>query len=223
MTGTPTTTPLSPPPRGGGATPVAQPWYWRLGQATMAYLPVVLMALLAASTWWLVKNSMPAGEAGAAAPLKHEPDYEMHRFSVQRYNADGSMRVRLEGDVLRHYPDTDTLEIDHVRLHAVSSRDGRVTTAVARRAVSNGEATEIELFGGAEIVREPLNGDEAMHFLGEYLHAFLDEDRLLSDQPVTMRKGNTEMKADGMEYTHADGVVRFTGRSRATFGPKTKP
>ena len=61
-----------------------------------------------------------------AAPLRHEPDYTMRDFSVQRFSADGPLRAQIEGDALRHYPDTDTLEIDNARLRAVGP-DGRVT------------------------------------------------------------------------------------------------
>lgn len=213
---------LSPPP-GGSAPKAVQPWHWRLRQLAQSFLPLMLMAFLAVGTWWLVKNSLPTGQATVTAPVKHEPDYEMRNFSVQRYNPDGSLRAQLEGDLLRHYPDTDTLEIDHVRLRAIEGANGRVTTATARRAVANGAATEVELFGGAEVVREPLGNEAAIDFRSEYLHAFLDEDRVLSNQPVTITQGGTRVQADGMEYTHADGVIRFNGRTRATFSPKAKP
>jgi len=214
---------LAPTPQGGGSPKIAQPWHWRLRQFALSFLPLMLMAFLAVGTWWLVKNSEQTGPLRAAGPVRHEPDYQMTNFSVQRFHPDGSLRAQLEGDVLRHFPDTDTVEIDQVRVRAVAALDGRVSTASARRAVANGDATEVELFGGAEVVRESLGGDEATHFRSEYLHAFLDDERVMSNQPVTVTKGGTQVRADGMDYTQPDGVIHFNGRARATFSPSTKP
>jgi lipopolysaccharide export system protein LptC len=213
---------LSPPAAPPSAHLVKQPWRWRVFEWVSAYLPLLLMAVLALGTWWLVKNTPLTGEARVAPPLRHEPDYEMHNFSVQRFTPQGPLRAQIEGDALRHYPDTDTVEIDNVRLRAVAP-DGRVTRATARRAISNGAATEVQLLGGAEVVREAMGGDEAINFRSEFLHAFLDTERLRSHLPVTVTRGGTEVRADGMEYSHLDRLIQFGGRMRATFPPQARP
>ena len=47
----------------------SQPWHWRLRQAISAYLPLLLMAMLALGTWWLVQNTpSPEAPREAAAP-----------------------------------------------------------------------------------------------------------------------------------------------------------
>jgi len=213
---------LSAPPPPSVNHAVAQPWRWRVLEMVSAYLPLLLMVVLALGTWWLVKNTPLAGESRAAAPLRHEPDYEMRNFAVQRFTPQGPLRAQIEGDAMRHYPDTDTLEIDNVRLRAVGP-DGRVTVATARRAISNGAATEVQLLGGAEIVREATAGDEAINFRGEFLHAFLDTERVRSHLPVTVTRGGTQVQADGMEYSHLDRLIQFSGRMRASFLPKARP
>ncbi|MBC7957678.1 MAG: LPS export ABC transporter periplasmic protein LptC [Cytophagales bacterium] len=210
---------LDPPPAPSLNHGVAQPWRWRLLEMVSSYLPLLLMMLLALGTWWLVKNTPLAGEARAATPLRHEPDYEMRNFAVQRFTPLGPLRAQIEGDAMRHYPDTDTLEIDNVRLRAVGP-DGRVTIATARRAISNGAATELQLLGGAEIVREATATDAAINFRGEFLHAFLDTERVRSHLPVTVTRGATQVQADGMEYSHLDRLIQFSGRMRASFLPK---
>jgi len=208
---------LSPPAAPPASHFVTQPWRWRVFEWVSAYLPLLLMALLALGTWWLVKNTPLSGEERTAAPLRHEPDYEMRNFAVQRFTPQGPLRAQIEGDALRHYPDTDT-----VRLRAVAP-DGRVTRATARRAIANGAATEVQLLGGAEVVREAMAGDEAINFRSEFLHAFLDTERVRSHLPVTVTRGGTEVRADGMEYSHLDRLIQFGGRMRASFPPKAKP
>jgi len=212
---------LAPPAPATTAPRVKQPLRWRLLQLASAYLPLLLMALLALATWWLVKNTPLAGEERTAAPARHEPDYEMHNFAVQRFTPQGPLRAQIEGDTLRHFPDTDTVEIDNVRLRAVSP-DGRITLATARRAIANGAATEVQLLGGAEIVAEATATEPAINFRGEFLHAFLDTERVRSHLPVTITRAGTQVRADGIEYSHLDRLIQFSGRTRATFDSRVK-
>jgi len=193
-------------------------WPARLLQQASSYLPLLLMALLALGTWWLVSNTPVPEPERALAPPRHEPDYAMSQFLVRRFAASGEMRAQIEGETMRHYPDTDTLEIDNVRVRAVAP-DGRVTTAHARMAHANGDGSELQLRGGARVVREGLAGEEPMVFRGEFLHAFLDTHRLRSHLPVTMTQGGTELRAESMEYDHGDRVVQLKGRVTATFPP----
>jgi lipopolysaccharide export system protein LptC len=179
---------------------------------------VVLMSLLALGTWWLVKNTPVSEGERPPVPPRHEPDYTMTDFMVQRFAADGAMRVQIEGERMRHYPDTDTLEIDQPRIRAITP-DGRVTLASARRALSNGDGSEVQLIGAAQVVREAVGKQEAVEFRGEFLHAFLNTERVRSHLPVTVRRGGTEVRADAMEYDNLARVVDLKGRQRAVFAP----
>jgi len=194
------------------------PWSSRLLNALTTYLPVLLMAVLALGTWWLVKNTPTQDNDRVLAPLRHEPDYTMTDFLVQRYAPDGSLRVQLEGDTLRHYPDTDTVEIDKPRIRS-TGRDGRVTTATAQHALSNGDGSEVQLSGGAYVVREAYAGEQAIEFRGEFLHAFLATERVRSHLPVVVTQGDTEVRAGGMEYDNLAHTLDFKGRVRAVFLP----
>ena len=196
----------------------AMPWPRRIAELISAYLPVLLMGLLALGTWWLVKSTPQEDAARAAVPPRHEPDYTMHRFSVQRFAADGKLRAQIEGDEVRHYPDTDTLEIDGVHMRAISSGP-HVTVASARRAIVNGDATEVQLLGGAQVTREAAGGAPAIEFRGEFLHAFLNSERVRSHLPVTIRRGGTEFRADTLDFSGLDRVVQLKGRVRANFMP----
>ena len=188
--------------------------------AASSYLPLILMALLALGTWWLVRNTPVLEPPRAAVPLRHEPDYTMSGFLVQRFGDDGSMRAQLEGDMLRHYPDTDTLEVDNARLRAVAP-DGRVTVATARLALSNGDGSEVQLKGGANVVREALGDEPPIEFNGEFLHFFVATERIRSHLPVLMTQGGTEIRADAFDYDHLDRVVELRGNVRAVFPART--
>ena len=194
------------------------PWRVRLFEAVSAYLPLLLMAVLALGTWWLVKNTPLFESERAVVPLRHEPDYTMSTFMVQRFATDGAMRVQIEGDVMRHYPDTDTLEIDNPRIRALAP-DGRVTVATARSALANGDGSEVQLSGGAHVVREAVEKVDAIDFRGEFLHYFVNIERVQSHLPVTVKQGRTEIAADAFSYDNLTRGVEFKGRVRAVFAP----
>jgi len=183
------------------------------------YLPVLLMGLLALGTWWLVRNAPHASEDRPASALRHEPDYEMTNFSVKSFDALGRLQSEVRGEVGRHYPDTDTLEIEAVRLHSLSA-NGRLVRATADRALSNADGSEVQLHGNAVVVRE-IQGQgagaarpPALEFRGEFLHAWPKQERVSSNQPVTLMRGKDRFTADSMEYDNLEQVLHLRGRVR---------
>jgi lipopolysaccharide export system protein LptC len=208
--------PLDPlQPRSTAPRP-RQPWYWWLGQWVSAYLPLLLMALLALGTWWLVQNTPRPDAPGAAAAPRHEADYAMQGFTLQRFGADGRLRVQVEGTQMRHYPDTDTLEIDGVTIRALSP-DGSVTRATASRALSNGDASELQLLGGARVVREGVQGGDALAFESEFLHAFLNAERVRSHLPVRLVQGSSELRVGSVDYDNLTRSAKLGAPVRARF------
>jgi lipopolysaccharide export system protein LptC len=195
-------------------------WGLRVRQALGSYLPLLLMLFLALSTWWLVKNAPRPEEPRGPVVLRHVPDYTMQKFAVQRFARDGRQRALIEGEQLRHFPDTDTVEIDEVRLRAVGA-DGRVTTATARRALSNADGSEVQLLGNAHVVSER-EGEPPIEFESEFLHAFVDTERVKTHLPVTVRQVGTELRAQGMEYDNLSRNVRLSGRVQARLQPQRK-
>ena len=200
------------------------PWYLRAIDTASTYLPLLLMALLALGTWWLVKNTPLFEGDRAAAPLRHEPDYTMTQFMVQRFGSNGALRVQIDGDLMRHYPDTDTLEIDNPRIRAIGD-DGRVTTATARSALSNRDASEVQLSGGAHVVREAVvtgkTTEQAIDFRSEFLHYFQYTERVRSHLPVVVTQGGTEIRADSMTYDNLARVLDLKGRVRGVLTSPT--
>jgi lipopolysaccharide export system protein LptC len=190
------------------------PGYRRGFDTASAYLPLLLMAALAMGTWWLVKNTPLFEDGRVAAPLRHEPDYTMTQFMVQRFAADGVMRVQIEGDLMRHYPDTDTLEIDNPRIRAFGD-DGRVTVATARHALSNRDGSEVQLSGGAHVLRPASAKQAAIDFRGEFLHCFQNTEQVRSHLPVVVTQAGTEVRADSMAYDNLAGVLDLKGHLHA--------
>jgi lipopolysaccharide export system protein LptC len=204
-----------PPPTPTLARP-RQSWRWHVGQALSSYLPLLLMSLLALATWWLVQNTPgPDAPASTAAP-RHEADYMMQGFTMQRFGADGRLRVQMNGEQMRHYADTDTLEIDVVTIRA-QSPDGSVMRASARRALAKGDASEVQLLGGAHVVYEGAKDQPMIEFDSEFLHAFLDKKTLRSHLPVRLSQDRSELNVGAIDYNHQTRTARLGAPVRARF------
>lgn len=187
------------------------------------YLPIILTAMLALGTYWLVRNAPRLAQASAPAAPTHDPDYFMRGFVVKRFLPSGEMRSELWGKEGRHFPDTDTLEVDDVRMRSVSPQ-GLTTRGSAIRGLSNADATEIQLFGNAIIVRDAAIAADGkalpqLEFRGEFLHAFTDTDRVMSNKPVTLTRDTDKFTADSMDYDNQTGIANLHGRVRGVIMP----
>ena len=181
------------------------------------YLPILMAAALALGTYWLVRNAPLLLQSRPPAPVTHDPDYFMRDFVVKRFFPSGELRSELRGKEGRHYPDTDTIEIDQARVRAVAP-DGSLAIAEAKRALSNGDGSELQLMGDVHLRRlPPGSGENApalMEMRGEFLQALSNSEILRSHLPVTIRQGGATLNAQNFEYRHLTGQVSFTGRAQ---------
>ncbi|WP_447779797.1 LPS export ABC transporter periplasmic protein LptC [Variovorax boronicumulans] len=187
------------------------------------YLPIILMFGVALGTYWLVRNAPKLLEPTVKAAPTHEPDYFMRDFVIKNFLPNGDLRSELHGVEGRHYPDTDTIEVDQVRMRSISP-EGLVTRSSANRGLSNADGSEIQLFGNAIVIREPAvsAGGKAtprLEFRGEFLHAFLDTEKVKSNKPVTLIRGSDQFTGDSLDYDNLSGVADLTGRVRGMLVP----
>jgi lipopolysaccharide export system protein LptC len=191
------------------------------------YLPVVVMGVLALATYWLVRNTPDVSLPEPERPAKHEPDYFMRNFSLKTFDPTGRLKSEVQGVEARHYPDTDTLEIDQVRIRSFDLQ-GRLTNAKANKALSNGDGSEVQLFGDAVVVREPVAATKEtkatprMEFRGEFLHAYMDTERVKSHLPVVLTRGNDQFTADTMDYDNIERIMLLNGRVRGVLVPSAR-
>lgn len=209
------------PLRGRGGTPPAvAPWGQRLREAVSSFMPILAMVALALASWWLVKNSPRPLQPTPEQPLRTEPDYTMSGFALERFAADGRLKLRIEGQEMRHIPATDRIEIDGVRIRAIAP-DGRVTLADAQSAVATGDGSEVQLLGGAQVNSVDARG-VPLQVRSDFLHAFLDTEQLQSHLPVQVRHGDTLIEAAGLSYDHPRQQLSLSGPTRTVLQPRAQ-
>lgn len=187
------------------------PWRARLRAGLLKYLSVLLMAAVAVATGWLVRQTpVIEPDAGATAPSA-EPDYEMRGFSIQHYTAAGPAQGVIEGDVVRHFPVTDQLVIDGVRVYWTDP-GGQAIRASAARAVAEGDGSLVRLEGGARVVRDPAPGETSpFEFSSDVLVFDTRNGQVRSDRPVRLRQGDNVFDAASITYDHPQRVVNLGG------------
>ena len=196
----------------------------KLADQFAIYLPILLMGALALGSYWLVRNAPVTQAAATDRPVNHEADYFLRKFSIKTFTPQGKLKNELFGGQAKHFADTDTIEVDNVRIHNYNEL-GRLTTVTsANRAISNGDNSEVQLYGKAISVREAAldaNGvmQPKMEFRGEFLHTFVNEERLKSHLPIVIRRGNSEFTAETLDYSNLDRVINLQGRVKAVLQP----
>lgn len=195
-----------------------------LWERVCMYLPALLMGGLALGTYWLAKNPPAQLTLVSATPMAHEFDYFMRKFGIKTFDAAGQLKNEVAGLYVRHFPGADTLAIDQARIRAYSP-EGRLTTTTADQALSNGDGSEMQLLGHAHIVREAQGPGAALsqlEFRGEFLHVFLNAERVQSHLPVTLIRGADQFTANQFAYDNADRVAVLTGRVKGVLVPRQK-
>jgi lipopolysaccharide export system protein LptC len=213
--------------RGGAFRQLRRGWrrFLRVWDSMAIYMPLLMMGALALGTYWLVRNTPIFSTQEVARETSHDIDYFMRKFTVKTFDEGGLLKSEIYGIEARHFPDTDILEIDQARIRSISP-DGRITTATANRAYSNGDGSEVQLTGNALVVREAskdASGKETprMEFRGEFLHAFLNDERVKSHKPVLLIRGTDQFVGDTFAYDNLDQVADLQGRVHGILVPRS--
>ena len=195
----------------------ALPWPLRLREALSGYLPLLLMTALALATWWLAKNSPGLLAPHEASAPRHEPDYTLDKFRLQRFDATGTLKVVIDGEHLRHFPDDDMMEVETIHVVATDP-GGKRMTATAKQGRARGDGSEVWLDGAAQVVSEQPD-QLPVQINGEHLRALPRVKRVESDSPVVVVQGRSEFTAQGLEYDHMVRLLTLHGQTHALLHP----
>jgi len=191
------------------------------------YIPVIVMLLFAMLTYWLLQITPKASHKETQVQPVHEEDYFMKQFSLKTFEKNGQVKTYIVGNYARHYPDTDSVEIEgpriytqsDIKLHRLHKAQGS-----AQIATSNADASIVELKGNVIFIKEDVqsagNKPEKTKMSGEYLKINSDVEQISSNQPIEIEKGSQKMYADAMSYDNLDRHLKLVGNVRVIFSKK---
>ena len=197
-------------------------WRNRL-ETLLAFLPMVLLVILLWGSFWLVRNAPKALSGAVVAETSHEPDYFANNFTLKTYSLQGDLKSFLQGTSSVHFPDTLTNLIEQPVVHSIS-RSGRLTTAVAKRSLSNEDGSEIQLIGQAVVHKQGVGTQEpAMTLRSEFIHLFANTDSLVTYAPVKIERGDNRFQGNGLTADNLNQRFLLQGQVKVLLVPTKRP
>lgn len=183
-------------------------------RASNSWLPVGILAILAAVSLWLkevVDSSATAGRGRA----QHHPDLIVGGFAVHQLGSDGHTRYTLSARSMTHFPDDDSSEFETVSL--ASFEDGAAALQVSadhgKRLV---DQERVLLTGNVVVVRQIRHSNEkplVMHTSS--LDVYPDRKLSVAREPVRLDYGSDRLEAANMVFDNKLSIAEFT-RVKAT-------
>ena len=115
---------------------------------------VTALAILAAVSWWLTERSADRGEVRDGSP-RHELDYFIENFTATTMDTQGRRKHELRATRLVHYPDDDSIELEHPQLVQFSPGEPPLHT-VADRGYTTPGSKSILMRGNVRVTRGAL-------------------------------------------------------------------
>ena len=177
-------------------------------------LPVVAMAVLAGVTYWLLQATKPRENEDVVRPKSHTPDYFADSFSVSELDQSGSTQYRLTAQKLIHYEDTEDSDLTKPAIRAF--QPGKpIVTATGDWGTVNSDASIVNLYDHAHIIRAAGDGDPEMQADSQHFRVLVNDDVIETEKPVKLRRGLSVMTAqDGMNYNNVTRVMKLFGNVR---------
>jgi lipopolysaccharide export system protein LptC len=182
-------------------------------------VPLLCVAALALFTWWLLQAVQPHEKEAPPRPLTHSPDYFADNFSVTELDQSGATQYRLTATHMVHYEDDEKSDLTMPAVRAF--QPGKPTvTATGLRGDVNGDASIVNLYDNARILRVAGFGDPEMQADSEHFRVLVNDDVILTEKPVKLRRGLSVMTAtNGMNYNNVTRVIQLYGNVRGAIAP----
>jgi lipopolysaccharide export system protein LptC len=186
----------------------------------MAWVPALLMAGLAALTWWLDQMVQPL--AAARDPASHDdPDFVVDNFQAMRMNLDGTQRYAIVADRMVHYPGDNSAVLDRPHLTHFDPLKGPVSIR-ANQGVMENNGENAFFSGDVQVKRAAFGNNAAMAMYTSFLHVIPDKDLVKTDREVTLISGNSTLKSVGLEFNNKTRELRLLSNVKGQFETPVK-
>ncbi|MEW5708451.1 LPS export ABC transporter periplasmic protein LptC [Pelomicrobium sp. G1] len=178
-----------------------------------SFFPLLLLAALAALTYWLDRAVQPPAP-DLTATLRHDPDFIAEGFSAVQLGPDGRSRYVITGRRLIHYPDDDTAHVEEPRVLITEPEKPPVHVS-ARRGTITADGEHVHLMDEVRIERGGGIEEGGAVLTTSYLHILPGQELARTDQPVTLEDANTVIHGVGLEFdrkTQTVTIQRIKGR-----------
>lgn len=177
--------------------------------ASASLLPLILLALLAALTFWLeratqIDNDRHDGKG------RHDPDFVVDNFTVRRFNASGGLQYVQTAQKMLHYSDDDSTDVIAPALRYIG--EIQETKISALQAWLGPSGKEIRLFNDVRMVREGTADSPELVVTTSEMFVYPDDEVARGDKPVTVTEGRSVINGTGFEADNRAHLFKLMGR-----------
>ena len=187
-----------------------------------AIIAVLLLALLAATTYWYSQSTRIGGLSN---PVSREgPDVVVDGATLTQFDAQGRATNKLIGDRVTHYPSDDRVEVIRPRMISLRADQPQLDARANHARVEDGGA-RVVLTGDVTVIRAAgKDGEPPMRLSTERLVALPDVEQFSTDAPAEIERGGSRINSVGMDYDNIKRTVKFRSKVRGTVeaNPKAK-
>ncbi|WP_347555926.1 LPS export ABC transporter periplasmic protein LptC [Robbsia sp. KACC 23696] len=209
---------------GAARTPPAQPTppsqrpphQAKWTQRVAPFVPIVVMAILAGATYWLLQSSLKPAAQPAAKQVGHTADYFGNDLSVTMLDDTGNVQYRLNARTLTHYEDDQNSVLTDPALRSFKP-GSPIITATSKRGVVNSDASIVNLYDDAKVVRAPGPADPPMEADSSHFEVLVNDDTIRTEKPVKLTRGPSIATAtQGMTYINTTRSAQLFGNVRGS-------
>jgi len=185
-----------------------------------AWFPLLLLAILAALTFWLNRIVQPTATVHDGS-ARHDPDYIVDKVSAIRMAQDGKIKHTLTADKMIHYPDDDSTRLTSPTFINYATTTAPITITAQEALVSkNGD--DVYFKDDVRVTRAAYDSRSKLVMHTDYLHVIPDKNIAQTDRPVTITDVNTVVHAVGLELNSETRILRLNSRVRGVYDQKKK-
>lgn len=180
---------------------------------TATLFPLLLAGLLAGMTYWLeIASRPPAGARDGKS--RHDPDYIVENFMVQRFGPEGNLQHTLRASAMRHYPDDDSTI---VIAPGLTWHRRSVAHIVAHEAHLDKEGRHVQLIGDVRMVRAGTQGNPETVLSTARLDIWPDDEIASNSAPVTIIQGRSRIDGNGLRLDNKTATFTLLGPVNGLF------
>ncbi|HWL72921.1 MAG TPA: LPS export ABC transporter periplasmic protein LptC [Burkholderiaceae bacterium] len=179
-----------------------------------AFIAIILLASLAGVSYWYSQSTRLKK---IATPVSREgPDFVVNNVTLTQFDDTGRATNRLHASELTHFAADDHAELSQPRLISLRPEQPILEARAKNGNVASG-GERVQLSGDVVITRAPgRDGTAPMQLRTQQLTAIPDLDRYSTDAAVEIERGDSVVRAIGMDYDNVRRVVKFHSNVRGT-------
>jgi lipopolysaccharide export system protein LptC len=185
----------------------------------LAWVPVLLLAALAALTYWLDQKVQPVGPGREGSP--NDPDFTADNFTAMRMSITGVPRYAVTAKRLVHYPADNSALLEQPELTHFDQEKAPVSIRANQGVVDkNGE--NVYFNGDVQVRRAAYAEHEEVALYTDYLQVIPDQEVAKTDREVTMVSGKSTLKSVGLEFDNKTRMLTLRSNVRGTYQTPSK-